>query len=147
MDEVKVCGAVQSWFTLKYATEEGRTVAGIPDTMFTPARLVMPDPLPEMVPTLTTRFEDIVTEDIKVCPAVQVLVELSSVLTLAGFTQLGAAPEPLDCRICRDAPDPLLPIRAPATTRFDDTVTAWLLAPNDAALATVMDEVKVCGAV
>ena len=75
------------------------------------------------------------------------LVEDKSVLTLAGFTQLGAAPVPFDCRICREAPDPLLPIRAPDTTRFDDTVTAWLAAPKSAAFATVIEEVKVCGAV
>src|SRR5258708_2695378 len=92
-DEVSVCGAVQSWFTLKYATDDGSTVLGIPDTMFTPAKLVMPEPFPEMIPLLTTRFEETVTLDIKVWPAVQVLV-LDNNVEAGDDTHCGVLPGP-----------------------------------------------------
>src|SRR5216683_2979097 len=48
--ELCVCGAVQSWLTLKYATLEGRTALGIPLTMFDPVKLVIPEPLPVITP-------------------------------------------------------------------------------------------------
>src|SRR5260221_3354506 len=66
-----------------------------------------------------------------ICVAVQVFVELKSTFALPGATQVGAEPVPLLCSTC--PLDPALPPATsapPPTTKFEDTVTAFVAPPK-----------------
>src|SRR5258708_7004099 len=91
-----------------------------------------------MPPLLITILLEIVTLEINVCPAVQVLVE-SKLTPAVLFTQVGAAPGPLLWRTWVAVPaEPPATSAPPPTTKFDDTVTALVLPPNVSAPPNVM---------
>src|ERR1700687_119484 len=138
--ELCVCGAVQSWLTLRYATEEGSTALGIPDTMLDPVKLVIPEPLPViMPPLLTMRLVETVTLDINICAAVQVLVEERSELALAALTHVGAAPLPFDCRTWPLEPAAPLAISVPLrVSELPATIEIPLPAPSSVKMPELM---------